>query len=483
MANAKRRAATATKSAAKTGTKKSPASAAKTTKVTKSAKPPTAAKKAKASKAGARENRALPVVALVGATGAGITTLARRLAGDATWTSNGARCTVGGVEVELRDVAGLRGDVHDDDRASTARLDRLFAALGEANVIVTVIDRSDLDAERLGGRVDRWIYGAWLDLEKRVVPVFNKQDRPADSATLGRLREAWPEAIETSATGGEGVDALAQRIARAVVDTREPREDAPLVEGSLVELQLALIERTKARTFDGAEIAATLRAWVADGTVSAVHFLREGAATLARDGLVRADDGLRFLGSIARDAWDADTLHVVTRQRARVAKRLTALGAVEVEQAEPSVVCARWNIDDLASISAKDAPSVQRVQLEIVRRGGYNAFRGDRIAAWLMGHPDPWKAVAFGRLRTMLRERGRVTECFTRFNTALELAYDDWNADHLWIVARDPSAAELLRFMAETHWFADEISTLSEQDAQRVCAVEAPAQVLEFWWD
>lgn len=444
----------------------------------------TAEKTAKKTAAAARatETAALPVVAIVGTSGAGVTSLARRLAGEARWASGRARCTIDGVELELRDAVGQARDERDDD-ASGRALDQLLDALQDAAVIVTVIDRSDPDGERLGGRVDRSIYGAWHDRDKPIITVLNKLDRAADERVARRMRDAWPDAIETSATRGDGVEALAGAIARGASGERAVCEDVALVEGTLQALQLALIERTRSRAFDGAKIAATLREWLADGTARAAQFLREGTATYTRSGLDREDDGLRFVGSIEGDLWDADTLHVVTREGARVAKKLRALDAVELEQGDPQVVSARWPMEGLRSIAAPGAPSVQRVQLEFVRRGGSNAFRGDRIARWLLGHPDPWRAVAFGRLRAKLRDRGRVTESFTRFNTVLELADDQWNADHLWIVARDESAAEALRTVAETHWFADTVVTLTEDEARRVCAVEAPARVLELWWD
>lgn len=444
----------------------------------------TAAKKKSPKKpaTSARSAPARPLVAIVGASGAGVSTLAKRLAGEARWVAGRARCTLEGVELELRDVAGQARDER-DDATSARRFDQLLEALELAAVIVTVIDRSDAEGERLGGRVDRSIYGAWHDLEKPIITVLNKLDRAADERALGRMREAWPDAIEASATRGDGIDALARAIAGAARARPAPREDAPLVDGTLQELQLALIEQTRSRSFDGAKIAATLRAWLADGTALSAHFLREGTATYGRGGLDREDDGLRFLSAIEENIWDADTLHVVTKQGAMVARQLRALGAVELERAEPGVVSARWSMDGLRSVAAPGAPRVQRALLETVRRGGYNAFRGDRIAAWLQAHSDVWRAVAFGRLRSRMRDGDRVTESFTRFNTVLGLADDQWNADQLWIVARDPAALETLRTMAAVHWFAENITTLDEDEARRVCGVEAPARVLELWWD
>lgn len=159
------------------------------------------------------------------------------------------------------------------------------------------------------------------------------------------------------------------------------------------------------------------------------------------------------------------------------------MGAIDVEQPRDGAVSARWNTDGIHSIAKSDAPTVQAIQLEIIRRADDNAFRGDRVCAWLMEHPHPWRAVAFGRQRSLMREGARVTESSTRFNTVLELADDRWNADELWLAAKDEAAAEQLRYVAEVHWFADNITTLTEDEARRVAGVEAPAKVIELWRD
>ncbi|MFO0563658.1 MAG: GTPase [Polyangiales bacterium] len=425
---------------------------------------------------------ALPIVAIVGATGAGVSTLARRLSGDAKFTKNRATCSVGGAKVVVWDVPGqARGECESD--AELVRFDVLLDALQNAAVVVHVIDAADDEAERVGGRMNRWIYGSWHDLHKPIVTVFNKRDLPSNNAALTAVREGWRDAIELSAKSGHGVDELVARVAKLSTTPHVLAEELSTIEGSLIDLQLLLIERTKSKSFDGPSIAKTLRGWLDDETILAVHFLREGTSTYTEDGLDREDNGLLFLGSIADNLWNADTLHVVANDAERVAKELSKMGAIDVEQPRDGAVSARWNTDAIRSIAKSDAPTVQAIQLEIIRRAGYNAFRGDRVYAWLMEHPHPWRAVAFGRLRSLMREGARVTDSYTRFNTVEELADDGWNADQLWIVANDPEAAERLRHVAEVHWFADNITTLTEDEARRVAGVEAPAQVIELWWD
>lgn len=427
----------------------------------------------------------LPVVAFVGAHEAGVSTLAKRIANGATFKSHRANATIGGTSVVVRDVPGQARDESESD-ADMRRFDMLLDAIDNAAVIVHVMDASDRDAERIGGRMNRWIYGSWLDLRKPIITVFNKRDLATIEPIAKTLAEHWPHALSLSASTGDGVDALEQRLVSALTTTHVAPEGAPTVQGSLMDLQLALIERTKSATFDGPAIAKALRGMLAEGLIGAAHFLREGTCTYhSQSGaLLREDNGLRFLSAIADDVWDADTLHVYAMGREdTIAKKLEALGPIEVERTDRSVLVARWSTEGVHSVAKPGAPTVQQIQLEIIRRGGYNAFRGDRVYAWLASHRSAWVSAAFGRLRTKVKDRRAVIESLTRFNTVTELVDDGWNADELWLVAPDAAAAERLRTVAQVHWFADNVTTLTEEEARRVAGVESPAQVVELWWD
>lgn len=490
MATAKKRSSTKPKKTAR-GAKPSSKPAKKPTKSTKkgakkaakrSAKSPAKKPTKATSKPAKSVKAALPIVAIVGAAGAGVSTLAGRLANGAKFTAHRATCVIEGTKVCVWDVPGQSRDDRESD-AEMKRFEELLDALEAAAVIVHVIDASDTDAERVGCRTNRWIYGSWYDLGKHIVTVFNKRDLAADRAVLDVLRETWPDAIDVSATKGDGVDALSKRVAKSASAKVPELEDAPTVEGSLVDLQLALIEHTQSKTFDGPAIARRLREWLADETILSAQFLREANVTYTSEGLDREDGGLLFLGSLSKNTWNANTIHVVTDREAHVEAALAAMGARQTERSRERVVTAHWSDDGLRSIAPPDAPTAQAIQLEIIRRAGYNAFRGDLVHAWLVAHPTLWQAAAFGRLRAKTRDGERVYESFTRFNTVFALAESGWNADELWVVVPDEATANKLRRIGEWHWFADNIVTLTEDEARRVAGVRAPAQVIEFWWD
>lgn len=459
----------------------------------------------------AQSKRRRPKVMVVGVRRAGVTTLVRALAPDAA----GSVADIGSpryevidarpkarrrapVEVMAREVI-LGGepvvlhDVPGDARGSSARaydearFTKLLGCLEAAKVIVHVIDASDPDAERQGGRLDRWIYGSCHDWHAPVIPVLTKCDA-VDGATRAALTAVWPDAIAVSAKTGDGLDALGAAIGQAAIAKKQKRiRTGPLARWSLAEIELALIERTRAPTFDGATIASELGTRVRRGEVLGVVFLREGESTYGERDLAREDDGLRFLARVHEGVWDADTLHVMTRTASQ-AQKLAARakdrwGARRVEVLRENVVRAVWDVAGLTASTPAGAPSVQDLQMEILARSGFNAFRGDRVAASLAKHPALWRAVAFGRLRTKLEGTPAEHQPPVWLNTVTEMARGYWNADEVWVVAPDAEAAKKIRFLGEVHWFADNIITLEGAEARRVAGVAAPACVVELWWD
>lgn len=457
-----------------------------------------------------RKKRVTPVM-VVGVRGAGVTTLVRALAPDAPESVSDVgdrdleviderpkrrrrppvevrvrEATLGGARVALHDVPGDARD-SSDRSYDEERFTKLLGCLDAARVIVHVIDATEGDAERVGARLDRWIYGSCHDWHAVVIPVFTKCDA-ADASTRAALGDVWPGAIAVSAKTGEGLGALSEAIAEAAV-AKKPRRarKAGVAAWSLVKIQLALIERTRAPSFDGAAIARDLGARAARREVLGVVFLREGAGTYREADIEREDEGLRFLSRMHEGVWDADTLHVMTKTSTQ-AKKLASRakerwGAREVEVPRENVVRAVWDVTGLAVAPRKGAPTVQDLQMEIVARTGFNSFRGDRIASSLAKHRALWRAVALGRLRTMLEGTPREYQVPVWLNTVTEMARGYWNADELWVVAPDAEAAKKIRFLGEAHWFADNIVTLEGGEARRVAGVAPPACVVELWWD
>lgn len=461
--------------------------------------------------------KTVPVM-FVGVRGAGVTSLVRALTpdGDATESiaklpdtlaidgerPKGRRRAAAAVTVRQATLEGARVALHDvpgDGRASDAdhdeqRFGLLLTSLQAAQIVVHVIDATDRDPERMGARLDRWIHGSWHDEHAVVIPVLSKRDA-AKASAVKALSAVWPGAIEVSAKTGAGLPALARAIA-AATKSKRPRPPKPtgLAALSLPDIQLALIARTHAPGFDGAAIAKELGALVKRGDVRGLVFLREGEGTYGARALEREPDGLRFLGRLSENVWDADTLHIVAKSEAKAkalaerartvwaAREVDVLERVMTRSPQERVVRARFDVTGIASRARAGAPTVQALQLELVRRSGYNAFRGDRIAASLASHRDAWRAVAFGRLRTRLGGPDTF-EVPTYLNTATEMEGGYWNADQLWVVVPDAEAEKRIRRLGELHWFADNIVTLQGREAKRVANVHAPARVVELWWD
>ncbi|MFO0630528.1 MAG: GTPase domain-containing protein [Polyangiales bacterium] len=392
---------------------------------------------------------------------------------------------IGDQGIALHDVPGDGRSSNDED-FDDARFSMLLDALEAAQVIVHVIDASDDDAERLGARLDRWIYGSGHDLRAAVIPVLTKCDR-ASAEQRASLRAVWKDAHAVSATTGEGIEALRDALALSARTAGLPRPAPPAEPASLIDLQLSLLARVASPEIDGPGLAEMLRAGVDKGEVRGVVTLREGAVTFKGERADFTPHDLRTLGRLAENVWDADTLHVLTAKAAqakRLAERLRgSWGAAACEVVDARIVRARWRGEGITAAASADPRTVQDLQLELVRRGGYNAFRGDRIASSLAAHRGLWRAVMFGRPRVTTIDGGQRYEARTWLNPVLEIADDAWNADTLWVVAHDADAAARVRALGETHWFADEAQTLDADAAKRWADVDPPAVVVQLWWD
>lgn len=454
---------------------------------------------------------------VVGVRGAGVTTLVKALAPGAEARKSalvddlGPRpkkgtkrqapavfehdASLGGHAVVLHDVPGDGRSSKEED-FDEASYGLLLEGLDAADVIVHLIDASDPEAERLGGRLERAIYASFHDAHAHVVVALTKADA-AKPKVRAALQDAWPGAIPVSAKTGAGLDHLTDAITRvlgtkpiatdATDDTparSKTRFDGALDETSLVALQLGLVARTRAESFDGAAIAKELAAAVDDGSLSGVVFLREARLALEKKGPVHADNELRFLTRMHDDVWDADVLHLAATSarhaKALCARAKSAWGAAEAAVLEKTIVRARWDMTGLTATPS--AHTVQDVHLEIIRRAGYNAFRGDRIAASLRKHRDLFRAVAFGRRRIQF-ERGTDGLGSTWLNTAFEIGDDQWNADTMWLVAKNEAAADRLRLLADAHWLADDVNVVDAPIATTAAGIEAPARIVELWWD
>jgi GTPase len=167
----------------------------------------------------ARQRAAAPVVALVGYTNAGKSTLFTRLTGADTAVSDQLFMTLdplvrrarlgGGMQVLMVDTVGFIQKLpHGLVAAFRATLEEVV----EADLLLHVMDAAAEDMEARGAAVN-----AVLDeigaAKRPVIPVLNKIDlvSPARAAALA---EARPDSVSVSAITGEGLDHLRTTLAR-----------------------------------------------------------------------------------------------------------------------------------------------------------------------------------------------------------------------------------------------------------------------------
>jgi GTP-binding protein HflX len=168
-----------------------------------------------------RKSAGVPVVALVGYTNAGKTTLLNRLTGAEHAAADQLFVTLdptarlvsrtGHAPFILTDTVGfIRKLPHQLVAAFKATLEELE----EADVLVHVVDASHPGLDEQMQAVDSLL--AELDLGRRpTIVALNKVDRLEEGAALGALVDRF-EGAALSARTGEGVDALLDRITRAL---------------------------------------------------------------------------------------------------------------------------------------------------------------------------------------------------------------------------------------------------------------------------
>ena len=168
-----------------------------------------------------RKSAGVPVVALVGYTNAGKTTLLNRLTGAERAAADQLFVTLdpaarlvsrtGHAPFILTDTVGfIRKLPHQLVAAFKATLEELE----EADVLVHVVDASHPGLDEQMQAVDSLL--AELELGRRpTIVALNKVDRLEEGAALGALVDRF-EGAALSARTGEGVDALLDRIERAL---------------------------------------------------------------------------------------------------------------------------------------------------------------------------------------------------------------------------------------------------------------------------
>ena len=167
-----------------------------------------------------RREAQVTVIALVGYTNAGKTTLLNRLTGAGSLAENRLFTTLDPLARRLRLPSG-RGAVLVDTVGFLHRLphhliEAFQATLEEtadSDVLLHVLDASHPLAMEHAESVTQVLRELQLK-EKPLVTALNKVDRLVDRQAVGQLSQLLPNAVGISASTGEGIDALLARLDR-----------------------------------------------------------------------------------------------------------------------------------------------------------------------------------------------------------------------------------------------------------------------------
>jgi hypothetical protein len=121
--------------------------------------------------------------------------------------------------------------------------------------------------------------------------------------------------------------------------------------------------------------------------------------------------------------------------------------------------------------------TVQDIHLELIRRSEHNAFHGDRVLADLLAQRQDWQAVLFDTYG-LATDRGLPA----RLLKLRDMAYNDYNADTLYILAVHAEAAQRLAALAE--FWGGESHIYSQEDTERALGTSGTNErLVQMWWD
>lgn len=146
--------------------------------------------------------------------------------------------------------------------------------------------------------------------------------------------------------------------------------------------------------------------------------------------------------------------------------------------------------DAVKSLRADPSPreaTPLELQLELMRRTRFNAFRGPRIYDDLLARRDLWRAAIFGRDDVVFIERNGERVHAAPFWNTLNLLPDEdvegYNADQLWVLTPSADAGRALLDLARQRWRCDERRMWNRANSRRVAGCEGDERVVSLWWD
>jgi GTP-binding protein HflX len=237
-------------------------------------------------KAKGRERQGAPIVALVGYTNAGKSTLLNRMTGADVLVADQLFATLDPTARRLALPDGRTAVATDTvgfvRRLPTQLVEAFKSTLEEtlrADLVLHVVDASHPEAEEQIRAVDEVLSGIEAENLPRLL-VLNKADA-ADPDTLAALQRRIPgEAVVVSAVTGEGVDELVQRVtallppARRVTEALVPWDSADVVarvhrEGEVLKREdredgTWLLANVTPATFEAIRPYAATDPWAAD---------------------------------------------------------------------------------------------------------------------------------------------------------------------------------------------------------------------------
>jgi hypothetical protein len=115
--------------------------------------------------------------------------------------------------------------------------------------------------------------------------------------------------------------------------------------------------------------------------------------------------------------------------------------------------------------------SIQEIQLELVRRWGFNEFDGKEVYADLMSNSHLWQGVVMDSSFPLVKLRDMVDDGL-------------WNVDLLYIWAKDEQCAQqLLEFGEKWRAASAEICSTEEMNELMGTLGRKERRLVVMWWD